>query len=162
MITQGLPIAESVPFSWGTIDNNDGSTSHLCFVKPRLGLRESARRGSELMALHRFLGVLTTLWMLLLRHTPCAGRVADHPGLYCSGWIKTGPTGVIATTMTNAFGTAGVIVEDIRSPARLSCCCVCAYIMLQWQCSCRAPAEGSEPGPWLSACRTLQVFGVQP
>jgi len=61
---KGLPIAESVPFSWGTIDNNDG-------------------------------------------------RVADHPGLYCSGWIKTGPTGVIATTMTNAFGTAGVIVEDI-------------------------------------------------
>jgi len=36
-------------------------------------------------------------------------------GLYCSGWIKRGPAGVIATTMNDAFETAKVIVEDLRS-----------------------------------------------
>lgn len=32
--------------------------------------------------------------------------------LYCSGWVKRGPTGVIASTMTDAFQTAEAIVED--------------------------------------------------
>ena len=32
--------------------------------------------------------------------------------LYCSGWVKRGPTGVIASTMTDAFQTAETIVED--------------------------------------------------
>ncbi|EXJ64266.1 ferredoxin-NADP+ reductase [Cladophialophora yegresii CBS 114405] len=34
--------------------------------------------------------------------------------LYCSGWVKRGPTGVIASTMTDAFQTAAAIVEDWR------------------------------------------------
>lgn len=33
-------------------------------------------------------------------------------GLYCSGWVKTGPVGVILTTMNKAFETAEVIHED--------------------------------------------------
>jgi hypothetical protein len=37
-----------------------------------------------------------------------------HAGLYCSGWVKTGPVGVILTTMSNAFETAEAIVEDYR------------------------------------------------
>ncbi|KAL2440998.1 NADPH:adrenodoxin oxidoreductase, mitochondrial [Exophiala dermatitidis] len=37
-----------------------------------------------------------------------AGSVA----VYCSGWVKRGPTGVIASTMTDAFQTAEAIVED--------------------------------------------------
>eukprot|EP00041_Stephanoeca_diplocostata_P018070 m.375036 g.375036 ORF g.375036 m.375036 type:complete len:529 (-) comp20911_c0_seq5:103-1689(-) len=43
------------------------------------------------------------------------GRVdaAARPGLYCSGWIKTGPTGVIATTMRTAYETAGAIAHDL-------------------------------------------------
>ncbi|KAH0843774.1 hypothetical protein AYO21_07912 [Fonsecaea monophora] len=32
--------------------------------------------------------------------------------IYCSGWVKRGPTGVIASTMTDAFQTAEAIVED--------------------------------------------------
>ncbi|KEF57532.1 ferredoxin-NADP+ reductase [Exophiala aquamarina CBS 119918] len=32
--------------------------------------------------------------------------------LYCSGWVKRGPTGVIASTMTDAFETADAVVED--------------------------------------------------
>ena len=33
-------------------------------------------------------------------------------GLYCSGWVKTGPVGVILNTMNNAFETAENIVKD--------------------------------------------------
>ena len=34
------------------------------------------------------------------------------PGCYCSGWVKNGPTGVIATTMDDAFASADSILED--------------------------------------------------
>uniref|UniRef100_A0A8C4GHU6 NADPH:adrenodoxin oxidoreductase, mitochondrial n=1 Tax=Dicentrarchus labrax TaxID=13489 RepID=A0A8C4GHU6_DICLA len=43
------------------------------------------------------------------------GRVQQAAGLYCSGWLKTGPTGVIATTMNNSFDTARSLVEDMDS-----------------------------------------------
>ncbi|KAM4526669.1 NADPH:adrenodoxin oxidoreductase, mitochondrial [Fundulus diaphanus] len=43
------------------------------------------------------------------------GRVHQAPGLYCSGWLKTGPTGVIATTMNNSFDTARSLLEDMDS-----------------------------------------------
>ncbi|XP_057681193.1 NADPH:adrenodoxin oxidoreductase, mitochondrial [Corythoichthys intestinalis] len=43
------------------------------------------------------------------------GRVQQAPGLYCSGWLKTGPTGVIATTMNNSFDTAKSLMEDLDS-----------------------------------------------
>ncbi len=42
------------------------------------------------------------------------GRVDDNQGLYCSGWVKTGPIGVIATTMTNGFETGKSVVEDLK------------------------------------------------
>jgi adrenodoxin-NADP+ reductase len=39
--------------------------------------------------------------------------VLNHvPGMYCAGWVKRGPTGVIASTMADAFSTADVIAED--------------------------------------------------
>ena len=34
------------------------------------------------------------------------------PGMYCAGWVKRGPTGVIASTMQDAFATADAITED--------------------------------------------------
>ena len=37
-----------------------------------------------------------------------------YAGLYCCGWVKTGPVGVILTTMDNAFETAELIVEDFN------------------------------------------------
>ncbi|XP_062416067.1 NADPH:adrenodoxin oxidoreductase, mitochondrial [Pungitius pungitius] len=45
------------------------------------------------------------------------GRVQQAAGLYCSGWLKTGPTGVIATTMNSSFDTARSMVEDMESGA---------------------------------------------
>lgn len=38
--------------------------------------------------------------------------VSQLPGLYCAGWVKRGPTGVIASTMTDAFATADAIAKD--------------------------------------------------
>uniref|UniRef100_A0A452R3J5 NADPH:adrenodoxin oxidoreductase, mitochondrial n=1 Tax=Ursus americanus TaxID=9643 RepID=A0A452R3J5_URSAM len=43
------------------------------------------------------------------------GRVVDVPGLYCSGWVKRGPTGVIATTMTDSFLTGQMLLQDLKA-----------------------------------------------
>jgi ferredoxin--NADP+ reductase len=48
------------------------------------------------------------------------GRVIDPeserpiPGLYVSGWIKRGPSGVIGTNKPDALETVGVMLEDLR------------------------------------------------
>lgn len=48
--------------------------------------------------------------------TPSTGpgtlSVGHIPGLYCAGWVKRGPTGVIASTMDDAFTSADVIAQD--------------------------------------------------
>ncbi|XP_077019876.1 NADPH:adrenodoxin oxidoreductase, mitochondrial isoform X3 [Tamandua tetradactyla] len=43
------------------------------------------------------------------------GRVVDMPGLYCSGWVKRGPTGVIATTMNDSFLTGQSLLQDLQA-----------------------------------------------
>ncbi|XP_063281500.1 NADPH:adrenodoxin oxidoreductase, mitochondrial [Pelobates fuscus] len=48
------------------------------------------------------------------------GRVKESPGLYCSGWVKRGPVGVITTTMSDGFETAQAILEDMKS-GNLNC-----------------------------------------
>ncbi|KAK6391783.1 hypothetical protein LTR65_004277 [Meristemomyces frigidus] len=46
-------------------------------------------------------------------HGPAGALTAGHvPGMYCAGWVKRGPTGVIASTMDDAFTTADVITKD--------------------------------------------------
>ena len=35
--------------------------------------------------------------------------------MYVSGWLKRGPTGVIATTMHDAYETADTILQDIQA-----------------------------------------------
>jgi ferredoxin--NADP+ reductase len=47
------------------------------------------------------------------------GRVLDEagepiPGLYCAGWIKRGPTGVIGTNKKDATETVQLLLEDAR------------------------------------------------
>lgn len=37
------------------------------------------------------------------------------PGCYCTGWVKNGPTGVIASTMEDAFTAADAIIDDWNS-----------------------------------------------
>lgn len=48
----------------------------------------------------------------VLRSTAAPERAELFPGLYCAGWVKRGPTGVIASTMEDAFATAEAIAED--------------------------------------------------
>jgi ferredoxin--NADP+ reductase len=48
------------------------------------------------------------------------GRALDEsgapiPGLYCAGWIKRGPTGVIGTNKKDATETVELLLEDARS-----------------------------------------------
>lgn len=43
------------------------------------------------------------------------GQVVNVPGLYCSGWVKRGPTGVITTTMTDSFLTGQRLLQDLKS-----------------------------------------------
>lgn len=38
-----------------------------------------------------------------------------EPGLYVAGWLGTGPTGVILTTMNGAFAVAKTICDDIAA-----------------------------------------------
>ncbi|OAP59093.1 hypothetical protein AYL99_06391 [Fonsecaea erecta] len=42
----------------------------------------------------------------------------EASSIYCSGWVKRGPTGVIASTMTDAFQTAESIVADWKNKAQ--------------------------------------------
>ncbi|GAA5985929.1 hypothetical protein JCM11641_004831 [Rhodosporidiobolus odoratus] len=54
-----------------------------------------------------------------------AGRVVDEQGetvggLYTSGWLARGPTGVVATTMFDAFAAADLIASDFSSPSTSS------------------------------------------
>ena len=44
---------------------------------------------------------------------PAGDMTAGHvPGMYCAGWVKRGPTGVIASTMDDAFRTGDIIAAD--------------------------------------------------
>jgi adrenodoxin-NADP+ reductase len=43
-----------------------------------------------------------------------AGEVVDV-GLYVAGWLGTGPSGVILTTMNNAFKISQTIIDDVKS-----------------------------------------------
>ncbi|BDD60792.1 NADPH-adrenodoxin reductase [Monascus purpureus] len=46
---------------------------------------------------------------------PDGSLLSYLPGLYCAGWVKRGPTGVIASTMTDAFTTADTIAADLAN-----------------------------------------------
>src|SRR5207245_9687712 len=43
------------------------------------------------------------------------GRVAETPCVYCAGWIKRGPTGIIGTNKKDATETVALLLEDAQS-----------------------------------------------
>lgn len=49
----------------------------------------------------------------------CRGRVLGMPGMYCSGWARRGPSGIIGTNITDARSVVSAIVEDVRSEVML-------------------------------------------
>ncbi|RFU72671.1 ferredoxin-nadp+ reductase [Trichoderma arundinaceum] len=48
---------------------------------------------------------------------PREAQLLPLPGVYCAGWVKRGPTGVIASTMRDAFITGDAVVQDWLSGA---------------------------------------------
>jgi len=44
-----------------------------------------------------------------------SGRVSNAPGVYCAGWIKRGPGGVIGTNKKDATETVDLLLEDARA-----------------------------------------------
>lgn len=46
---------------------------------------------------------------------PDGSLISYLPGLYCAGWVKRGPTGVIASTMVDAFTTADTVLKDLSA-----------------------------------------------
>lgn len=57
---------------------------------------------------------LTATELVLLIHYTDRGRVPGISGMYCSGWARRGPTGIIGSNITDARSVASAIVEDIR------------------------------------------------
>ncbi|KAF2430058.1 NADPH:adrenodoxin oxidoreductase [Tothia fuscella] len=55
------------------------------------------------------------LGRVTLESTPGVLENSPLPGIYAAGWVKRGPTGVIASTMEDAFATAESIVKDLES-----------------------------------------------
>lgn len=47
--------------------------------------------------------------------TNTEGRVLSLPGVYCSGWVKTGPEGVLVSTMNSSFAAGQCVVKDAES-----------------------------------------------
>lgn len=43
------------------------------------------------------------------------GKVIGRKGLYCSGWLKSGPVGVIVSTMSGSYGTGAQLLEDFEN-----------------------------------------------
>jgi len=50
----------------------------------------------------------------LLLQLSCRGRVLGVPGMYCSGWARRGPSGIIGTNISDARSVVAAIVEDVR------------------------------------------------
>lgn len=46
---------------------------------------------------------------------PCPLPLLTPSGLYCSGWVKRGPTGVITTTMADSFLTSQMLLQDLKA-----------------------------------------------
>lgn len=61
-------------------------------------------------------GLVCNVGGRVLTREPIDGGQFER-GLYACGWLATGPTGVILTTMTNAFTVAKAVCEDFGSGA---------------------------------------------
>lgn len=66
-------------------------------------------------------GVVTNIGGRVLRQqVDNSGKTIDsfehqfEPGLYSTGWLSTGPTGVILTTMNNSFAVADAVCKDFE------------------------------------------------
>ena len=73
------------------------------------------------------------------------GVVVDYegdpvPGLYCSGWVKRGPSGIIGTNIPDSRETVASLIKDARVSAvqwrRLPHAQLTHTLRHQWPCWC--------------------------
>lgn len=84
-----------------------------------IGYKSEALPGMEDIGLHfdTGRGVLSSDYDGRATAPSETGIFSAVPGMFCSGWVKRGPTGVIANTMEDAFATAAAITYDWNSKA---------------------------------------------
>lgn len=84
-----------------------------------IGYKSEALPGMEDIGIHfdADRGVLSTDYDGRVTAPSETGGFSAVPGMYCSGWVKSGPAGVIANTMEDAFATAAAITNDWNSNA---------------------------------------------
>lgn len=93
---------ESVEFESPLVFRSIGYKSEPLAEFASLGIVFDDRKG--VIDNHRGSGRVTSVLPL--------NEKGHFPGLYCAGWVKRGPTGVIASTMEDAFDTAEGIARD--------------------------------------------------
>ena len=86
-----------------------------------IGYRSVAIKGMKQLGIHfkDAVGVIANDSFGRATQEPATRQALDHsenvlPGIYCAGWVKRGPAGVIANTMEDAFATAEAISSDWR------------------------------------------------
>ncbi|KAI4226114.1 MAG: hypothetical protein L6R36_003414 [Xanthoria steineri] len=80
-----------------------------------IGYQSEALPGMSGLGIHFDIkrGIITNDYygrLLSPTHEVQVGR--PLPGMYCAGWVKRGPAGVIANTMEDSFATAEAIIAD--------------------------------------------------
>lgn len=97
----------------------DGTGKYVTF-KNELVFRSIGYKSIALPGLKEDLGVnfddrrglIPNSYGRVLVHAAEENKVVPGNGLYATGWVKTGPTGVIAHTMRESFEVAETILED--------------------------------------------------
>ena len=86
-----------------------------------IGYRSTAMEGMKQLGIHfkHAVGVIANDSFGRATQEPATEQALEHsekvlPGIYCAGWVKRGPAGVIANTMEDAFATAEAISSDWR------------------------------------------------
>lgn len=96
------------------------SNEHMTFPASlafrSIGYKSEALPGMEELGLHfdtkRGIIANDQYGRVVFPAPPGQGNASIVPGMYCSGWVKRGPTGVIANTMEDAFASAAAIISD--------------------------------------------------
>lgn len=97
----------------------DGTGEYVTF-KNELAFRSIGYKSVALPGLKEDLGihfddrrgVIPNSFGRAFVHTAAQDKYVPGNGLYVTGWVKTGPTGVIATTMRESFEVAETMLED--------------------------------------------------
>ena len=85
-----------------------------------IGYKSDALPGMKSLGIHfdTSRGIISNDYYGRVSSPSQSGETKVIPGMYCAGWVKRGPTGVIANTMEDAFATAEAIAKDWYSGAQ--------------------------------------------